>query len=346
MNCKDIENILPLYPDDLLSAAEKQAIEEHLKTCPKCCKELGYLQQTAKMAHDVKEVDSPPWFKQKIMAEVRAAAEQKSFLHKWFYPLRIKIPVQIIATIVITVLAFYIYQAGEQEMKAVLPDAAPVVEEPKEAASTQAEAQKESVFPGQRIKKKVGPRGGGNSVENGIAYDVSPGVGDGTFPKKEEKKSVADKIAAEKDMARDRTRESSGAMLSTKQELPAPASPVEKRAAAQIGASRKSMAYKATVPAAPQPMMDVYRQKQTVISIYAKDIDGAAKNIEKILGKYEAQNIVKQTLARQVTITAELKTQSIKAFVEQLETIGKVEEKVLPPDNSEQYNVVIIEIRD
>jgi RNase H-fold protein (predicted Holliday junction resolvase) len=329
MNCKDIENILPLYPDDLFSAAEKQAVEEHLKVCPKCCKELGYLQQTAKMAHDLKEVDPPPWFKQKIMAKVHEAAYQKSFLHKWFYPLRIKIPVQIVATVVITVLAVYIYRAGEQEMRAVLPSVAPVAEAPKEVSSTQAEAQEESVFPGQRIKKKVGPKGRG-----------------GLLLKEEEKKSVADKIAAEKDAVLDRTRENSGAMLSTKQELPAPASPVEKRAAAHIGESRKSIAYKATVPAAPQPVMDASRQKQTVISVYAKDIDGAARNIEKILGKYEAQNIVKQTLPRQVTITAELKTQSIKAFVEQLETVGKVEEKVLPPDNSEQYNVVIVEIRD
>jgi anti-sigma factor RsiW len=32
-NCKDIENILPLYADGLLSAAEKRAVEEHLAQC-------------------------------------------------------------------------------------------------------------------------------------------------------------------------------------------------------------------------------------------------------------------------------------------------------------------------
>jgi hypothetical protein len=39
---------------------------------------------------------------------VRKEAGRKSFVQKWFYPLRFKIPVQVAATVVIAVLAVYI----------------------------------------------------------------------------------------------------------------------------------------------------------------------------------------------------------------------------------------------
>jgi len=356
MNCREIENILPLYPDDLLSAAEKQAVEEHLKSCPKCCKELAYLQKTEKIARDLKEVEPPPWFKQKIMARVRQEADKKSFMQKWFYPLRIKIPVQIFATIVITVLAVYIYRAGEQEMKAVLPEAAPVIEAQKDVASLPAESQKEkeSDFPAHRIKKKVAARGGGYD-EKAVMYDVSPG-GAASSLKAEEKSAGANKAAAEdyaavagkKETAIDKADKSSKGMLSAQQEAPAKTmlAPAleQKGGAEELGASRKSKLYKAASPAAPQSMMVAPRQKQTIISIYVQDINIAVTDIEKILSKYEAQNIVKQAAAGKAIITAYLSTQNIKTLLEQLKTIGQVEEKGIPVDSSGRDISITIEI--
>src|SRR4030042_6864652 len=100
-NCKDIENSLPLYLDNLLSDADKRAVEAHLKSCPQCVKLLAQLQRTGKLVDNLEEVEPPPWFKQKIMARGREDAKKKSFTQKWFYPLRIKVPVQVFATIFI-----------------------------------------------------------------------------------------------------------------------------------------------------------------------------------------------------------------------------------------------------
>jgi hypothetical protein len=298
------------------------------------------------------------------MAQVRQEADKKSFMQKWFYPLRIKIPVQIFATIVITVLAVYIYRAGEQEMKAVLPKAAPVIEAQKDVAFSPAESQKEkeSVFPAHRIKKKVAARGGGYD-EKAVMYDVSPGMPGHSpgFPaapslKVEEKSAGANKAAAEnyaavagkKEAAIDKADESSKGMLSTQQEAPAKTmlAPAleQKGGAEELGVSRKSKLYKAASPAAPQPMMAASQQKQTIISVYAADINIAVTDIEKMLSRYEAQNIAKQALAGKATITAELKAQNIKAFVEQLKTIGQVEEKGIPVDSSGRDISITIEI--
>ena len=74
-NCKEIENNLSLYLDDSLSGADKQAVEEHLKSCPRCTKALIQLSKTQTLVNNLAEIEPPAWFKQKIMAKVRKKAE-------------------------------------------------------------------------------------------------------------------------------------------------------------------------------------------------------------------------------------------------------------------------------
>ena len=103
--CKDIENNLSLYLDDVLSKEDKAAVDEHLRSCRQCEEALARLRKTKELTNSLHEVEPPPWFRKKIMARVREEAGKKSFLYKLFYPLQIKIPVQIFATVCIAVLA-------------------------------------------------------------------------------------------------------------------------------------------------------------------------------------------------------------------------------------------------
>ena len=155
-NCKDIKNSLPLYAESLLSADEKRAVEEHLAECADCSKVLADLKQTAAITQELPEVEPPPWFKQKIMAKVREEAGKKSFAQKWFYPLRIKIPVQVMATIVIVVLAVYIYRSGDEQMKAVLPEVQqPIMEYQQEPTPAEISKAKEAAPAPMAEKKSV-----------------------------------------------------------------------------------------------------------------------------------------------------------------------------------------------
>jgi len=43
INCDIIKDLLPLYVDNVLSPESKTAVEEHLKTCPQCSKEVEEL---------------------------------------------------------------------------------------------------------------------------------------------------------------------------------------------------------------------------------------------------------------------------------------------------------------
>jgi hypothetical protein len=118
MTCRDIENNLPAYLEDLLPSEEKEKVRKHLASCPSCSKALEDLQKTETLLQGLQEVEPPPWLKQKIMAQVREEARQeKGFFRKLFSPWQYKIPLQTIALLFIAVLAFQIYREEEPDLR-------------------------------------------------------------------------------------------------------------------------------------------------------------------------------------------------------------------------------------
>lgn len=342
-NCKDIENNLPLYEDNLLSGAEKQAVEQHLKSCSNCAKALAQLQKVGRLVEGLVKVEPPPWFKQKIMSRVREEAEKKSLAQKWFYPLRIKIPVQIMATIVIAVLAVYIYRSGDEQMKAVLPPTvmAPVMETKKDQLSEQATkpSDADKIVDKEKIAAKKDIRD-----EKMVMQDLSTGSSvvktRGAIPQ-ENVRAEADDMAefVKGDAAVDK-REANYTALSGKQ-----AQPTKAMSSSNVMLERKKEGYVlgASMKQSEAPAKQIIIPK-TVISLSVANANTAVGEVEKILNKYEAKKIVKQTPDGKVFLTAEIKAQKIKDFIAQLKTIGRVEGGNIPADNFESDMPVVIEI--
>jgi hypothetical protein len=314
-NCKEIENNLPLYLDSLLTGADKQALEEHLKSCPRCTKALIQLSKTQTLVNDLTEVEPPAWFKQKIMAKVREESEKKSLVQKWFYPLRIKIPVQILATVCIAVLAVYIYRAGEEQIKEVVPSSAPVpvmevqksqLPEQKMKTSVDENIQKED----QVIEKKGMPREKVREVAVDAAKDVNKQVVTNIEADKYESAPAAKSV------------EQSGAELEKKKESNI------------LGAAMKA----SRAPRAQSIMPN------TKVLLKVADIDTAVGQVEKLLIKYEAKNINRQTTQGKVIMTVELKNQKTNDFTTRLKTIGQIEEGSAPLNNAVENIILMIEI--
>ena len=40
MNCKTIQDLLPLYRDEVCSQESRQAVDEHIQSCPHCAEVL------------------------------------------------------------------------------------------------------------------------------------------------------------------------------------------------------------------------------------------------------------------------------------------------------------------
>ena len=339
MNCKDLENKLPLYLDNLLSDEEKQSVVKHLKACSKCAKTLEQMQQTDKLVKNLSDVEPPPWFRQKIMAAVRDEAAKKNFIQKWFYPLHIKVPVQIMATIVVAVFAVYIYRSGEEQLKTVLPPAvkAPVTE-----------TQKDN-FPQQKLKPSQDNLASPKDVQNKeVAAQNLPE--DAGMPKTRElqKTIIAGNdynasIDSAKDIKRDVVIEGKDTAFTpipeqkaqaSKSALPSAAAPERKKESEALGASKSQSATRDHESIAPR----------AVIALLAVDSKIAATEVETILNKYGAPKVLRQARAGKVFLTAEIQIRTISDFMSEIKKIGQVVKKVWPAENAEGDVQVVIEI--
>lgn len=110
MEHNDIRHKLSEYIDDALPPADRSEIESHLKTCLECSTALTELRKTITQIKTIEEVEPPAWMTQKIMANVRSEAEKKSIFERFFLLLRVKLPIQAVAVLFLTITAFYVYQ--------------------------------------------------------------------------------------------------------------------------------------------------------------------------------------------------------------------------------------------
>jgi hypothetical protein len=135
MECRDIRKSLSAYLEGMVSPEEQELIDQHLASCRGCSTVLHELNRTDEMLKNLKEVEPPPGMKEKIMARVREEAEtKKGFVQKLFYPLHIKLPLEAFATVLVAVLAVYVFKAVEPRMKG------PQVFSPREPAVARQEA--------------------------------------------------------------------------------------------------------------------------------------------------------------------------------------------------------------
>ena len=312
--CKDIKDSLPLYMDDSLSDADKQTVEEHLKSCPRCSKALGELSKTKSLVNNLAEVEPPPWFKQRIISRIREEAEKKSLLQKWFYPVRIKIPVQIMATIVIAVLAVYIYRSGNEQINTVLPPSAtaPVVE-----------AQKGQI-PEQKIKKPI---------DKTIREEYS--LQEKAASRKPVSQAAVDKVIDINEQVVSGIKDDRYESAPAAKVIALPEAQLEKKKENQVlgGAMKESMYLKA------QSSMP-----KTVFHLRVDDISTAMEETEQLLIKYDAKNIIRQVIQGKATLSAKIKNQKIKDLTASLKTIGHIEEHIMPEADAEGNISMVIEI--
>jgi hypothetical protein len=114
MEHNTIRHMLSEYLDGSVAAQTKAEIEEHLKTCPECKNALDELRKTIEQVKSIEQIDPPVWMTQKIMAKVRAEAEEKKGLfQRLFFPLSLKLPIQAVAVAFLTVTVFYMYRGTQ-----------------------------------------------------------------------------------------------------------------------------------------------------------------------------------------------------------------------------------------
>jgi hypothetical protein len=108
MECADVRALLSEYMDDVLDQKMKGLVDEHLLTCRTCEKELASLRAIAKEIGSLKPVQPPKDFLDQLHRRMERRSRISEVLGWFFYPLRIKIPLQFAGAAVVVVLVFLV----------------------------------------------------------------------------------------------------------------------------------------------------------------------------------------------------------------------------------------------
>jgi hypothetical protein len=340
MECNEIQKSLPAYLEGMVSPEDQEFMEQHLASCSLCSKALADLHRMGELVKDLGEVEPPPWLKPRIMARVREEAEQKKgIIQKLFYPLHIKVPLEAFATVLVAVIAVYVFKAVEPQMERAQLPAPPAPTIAREEA------------PKQPLEPKADPH---------------RSLGDKVIPPKDregDKKPVA---SAPSESRVEPTR---------KDQIPAPAVVAQeprgvKKEETLLERSAEGMKIagalkkedtadsRAALQAAPQDARErkklasapkargiaVTKTGPIHITIRVKNMEAAGGEVEKLLSGFGALNMEKKSLEGKEVLTAEIQAQIAEKFLEEVNKIGEIKGKPLPPDVQEGDIAIRIEI--
>jgi hypothetical protein len=338
MKCEDIRENLSAYREGTVPPEDRELIEQHLASCPACSTVLRELERAGDAVKRINEVEPPPWMKQRIMARVREEAEHKRGLLRWlFYPLHIKVPLQALGTVLIAVLAVYVFKAVEPQMKGQVPlSEQPVLRKqeapyPYRAPAAEPPAQEKKAVPRAESKEAKKKDLEGKEREAPAAEESSKDVSapppaySPAPPKKEALKSEGAGPTAP------------GIAESRRAKEPSPARPPAASLAKKKENLFDAQELKNRQPEARSAVGAAKTKTDFMgVKIYAKDVRSAGAETINLLKELGAGNLARESRETGEIITAEVGAEKVKELAERLKSIGEVEEKDARLDSAEK----------
>jgi hypothetical protein len=285
--CRDIQEIISAYLEGAVSPDKERLVSEHLASCPECSAVLEDLRKTVGLVKGLEEVEPPPWLAQKIMAHVKDEAEKEvGIFRRLFYPLRVKIPLEAFATVLIVGLVFYVYKGTGPEL------------EPVKVPSGTERVLPQKVPPTQPAEGLPAPPTGQARDESRVAA-VAPAPGSNSIGGSRE--------GAEKPLllrSAERTEAAAGAGAAVKEKE-------TQKAGTPLALSGSKSAAKA-----PEPVD---------VTLRVVDVKSAAIEVEELLRQTGARNVTRESRGGSESVSAELQREKARALVEKLDDIGDIE---------------------
>ena len=325
------------YLDDAVTPEEKAAIEKHLITCAECRQALVELAATRRHVQSLAEVEPPPWLTGKIMAQVREQAEKKRGFFQWlFYPLHIKLPMEAVGLIFLTVAAYLIVQKTQPEMKPLLTPSKEVYERA-QPSSPQTATPLESSKERNQIKRKAD--------ELYLAEKPAAPVpkADQTLPLE----SSAAKPAAQPEGARKLApppESQADRKIKLKEMAPEPA---ERSEIAHKQAAAPAPAVQTAKPLDEATSREERREAKRPalrFSLEVKDVTEAGTKIEEAVTRLGGRIIKKESFENAQILSAEVEAKKKDELLATLRNLGEVKEKVLPAKETEGNRLITIKI--
>jgi anti-sigma factor RsiW len=116
-DCSEIRTLLSEYLDDALDAEAKALADEHLRTCPACREELDSLKTLVKGIGSLESVKAPADFLDQLHQRMERRSKISAIWEWLFYPLRVKIPLQLAGAAVMALIIFSILPLQQPSLK-------------------------------------------------------------------------------------------------------------------------------------------------------------------------------------------------------------------------------------
>ncbi|OPX95695.1 MAG: hypothetical protein A4E58_02010 [Syntrophorhabdus sp. PtaB.Bin006] len=338
--CRDIQDKLTAYLEGDLTAKEKSLVEAHLASCAVCTAALVDLKRTAGLVQSLEDVEPPPWLTRKIMTAVREEAEQRTgFFRKLFYPLRIKIPIQAFATVLVAVLGVYVYKATGPEIKTV--QAPPAAEEAAPLAAPQkrpTKADRQSPLPTKEsVRQQIPER----------ETKVAP-----SRPIEEKALPTEQRIITKQETKTQKIEEAPGAtaprrdeQVSSRGQAAAPPMPFAKEKDS-LGSVSSGMQKKHEMLEAVPPSKLMYAEKPAPIALTlrVKDVQSATAEVVRLTSQMGGTGTVTKSIPSGALLTTILPARNFTIFLERLARLGTLKEKGIRIDLSQGDVSLHIEI--
>jgi len=110
MTCAEAQLLLSEYIEKSLDTIRLKAVESHLLACPGCRAETEGLMDCIRQISDLPLLDPPIGFTQRVMAHVREMETRPSWWRRVLAPVRVRVPIEATALVLVAVLAVFLYQ--------------------------------------------------------------------------------------------------------------------------------------------------------------------------------------------------------------------------------------------
>lgn len=113
MKCEEVQAQLTEYLERTLGIEALAPIEEHLADCTRCRVETELLGECIRQVAALPIIEPPPGFVQRVMVRVRETEARPGIWQWLMLPLRVKIPIQATAVLMVGILGIYLLQKEE-----------------------------------------------------------------------------------------------------------------------------------------------------------------------------------------------------------------------------------------
>jgi hypothetical protein len=351
MECKDFQQKLFDYIENILPSEERMIIEEHLRSCSKCNESLEDLRKTVDCVHSLEDIKPPSWLTQKVMAKIKAEVQpKKGIIQKLFYPMHVKLPIEAVVTAIIAVITIYIFKTMQPEMKlaqAPSEHETVIAKSPskvdgetiskKKIASPLARNDKKRLLPSSPSLEKatpIAPSLEGTTPSLPSLERTTPSTpplekgGKGGFEAKQP-------VPAKKPMIMDKL-----------EEAPQAPSPMQKQdeVTPSAGAVAKEEVKTEVLSRAAKAKVSDEKMEIVNVTVLVKDIKTARTEIEITLTRLGVKIIKTEFFENKEVLTAAITSQKLTELIARLKSIGNVKNKEIDIHALEVHVEIIIEV--